>query len=270
MGNYIGGRAVVLGGSIAGMLAAGVLSDAYENVVIVDRDEPSDVRDPRRGVPQGRHAHRLLSSGQEILEELFPVRRPFNGYRIKTAPTGPRLVGITRPVLENHVRQRDQAIPGVPFREGHDAVGLVADGGVVRTARAQSRQTGAEVEEIDTDVGVDTTGRGSRGPTRLEPMGYPRAPEDRVKVGPAHTSRKYRRHTDPVRGDMSINPAATLKHPRGAFPHAIDGNLGLLSLTGTLGDHPRPTRRGSPPSRSPCPCPTPTTRPGSPIPSVTR
>ncbi|MER5262643.1 FAD-dependent monooxygenase [Actinosynnema sp. NPDC002837] len=257
MGNYMGGRAVVLGGSIAGMLAARVLSDAYESVVIVDRDELSDVRDPRRGVPQGRHAHGLLARGQEILEELFPgflaglvdagipvgdlcgdVRWSFNGYRIKAAPTGLRLVGIARPVLEHHVRQRVQAIPGVSFREGHDVVGLVAHGGAVRGARVQSRQPGAEPEVIDADLVVDATGRGSRAPAWLESMGYPRVPEERVKVGLAYTSRKYRWHTDPLRGDMSINPVATPRHPRGAFLHTLGGDIGLLSLTGTLGDHP--------------------------------
>ncbi|NUT99510.1 MAG: FAD-binding monooxygenase [Saccharothrix sp.] len=257
MGSRIGGRAVVLGGSMAGMLAARVLSDSYESVVVVDRDVLSDVRDARRGVPQGRHAHGLLAKGQEVLEELFPgflaevadagipvgdlggdVRWYFNGYRIKPARTGLALVGVARPVLEHHVRQRVRGIPGVEFREGHDIVGLVAGGGVVRGVRVQSREEGAAEDTIDADLVVDATGRGSRAPTWLESMGYPRVQEDRVKVGLAYTSRRYRWRTDPLRGDMSINPVATPRHPRGAFLHTLGGDEILLSLTGILGDHP--------------------------------
>ena len=68
-------RAVVLGAGMAGLLAARVLADHYPEVVLVDRDRVLGVRDARRGVPQGHHAHGLLAKGQQILEELFPVSR---------------------------------------------------------------------------------------------------------------------------------------------------------------------------------------------------
>src|ERR1035438_9582750 len=65
-------RAVVLGGGIAGLLAARVLSDAYTDVVVVDRDELTGVTGFRNGVPHGRHAHCLVAKGQQIFEELLP------------------------------------------------------------------------------------------------------------------------------------------------------------------------------------------------------
>jgi glycine/D-amino acid oxidase-like deaminating enzyme len=52
----IGDRAVVLGASMAGLLAARVLSDAYERVTVVERDMLPNRPENRRGVPQGRHA----------------------------------------------------------------------------------------------------------------------------------------------------------------------------------------------------------------------
>jgi 2-polyprenyl-6-methoxyphenol hydroxylase-like FAD-dependent oxidoreductase len=53
MTEKIGCRAVVLGGSIAGLLAARVLADRYEEVTVVDRDTlPVDAAE-RRGVPEG-------------------------------------------------------------------------------------------------------------------------------------------------------------------------------------------------------------------------
>ena len=66
-----GDRAVVLGGSIAGLLAARVLADTHAEVVVVERDELSHSAGHRRGVPQSRHIHGLLARGQQALEELF-------------------------------------------------------------------------------------------------------------------------------------------------------------------------------------------------------
>ena len=68
----IGDHAVVLGASMAGLLAARVLSDAYERVTVVERDALPTKPDRRRGVPQGRHAHVLVPRGTQILDELFP------------------------------------------------------------------------------------------------------------------------------------------------------------------------------------------------------
>ena len=66
-----GERAVVLGASMAGLLAARVLADAFGQVTVVDRDALPEASAQRRGVPQGRHAHALLARGQQALEELF-------------------------------------------------------------------------------------------------------------------------------------------------------------------------------------------------------
>src|ERR1700745_4074170 len=68
----LGERAVVLGASMGGLLAARVLADHYRTVTVVERDVLSDDLDHRRGVPQGRHAHALLARGAQILDEFFP------------------------------------------------------------------------------------------------------------------------------------------------------------------------------------------------------
>ena len=65
-------HAVVVGASMAGLLAARSLLDHYERVTIVDRDDIPSRPQPRGGVPQGRHAHGLLAEGRTILEEMFP------------------------------------------------------------------------------------------------------------------------------------------------------------------------------------------------------
>ena len=68
----IGDHVVVLGASLAGLLAARVLADAYRRVTVVERDPLPMTAEYRRGVPQGRHAHVLLAQGAQILDELFP------------------------------------------------------------------------------------------------------------------------------------------------------------------------------------------------------
>jgi voltage-gated potassium channel Kch len=68
----LGGHAIVVGASIGGLLAARALTDFYDDVTIVERDELPLTYEPRKGVPQGRHAHGLLARGREVLEQLFP------------------------------------------------------------------------------------------------------------------------------------------------------------------------------------------------------
>lgn len=70
----LGERAVVLGASMGGLLAARVLVDFFETVTVIERDELPDDPANRRGVPQGRHVHvhALPARGARVLEELFP------------------------------------------------------------------------------------------------------------------------------------------------------------------------------------------------------
>ena len=68
----VGGRTVVMGGSISGMLAARVLADFFDEVIIVEADDPSYDKNARKRVPQGQHSHVLLQAGQQVLERLFP------------------------------------------------------------------------------------------------------------------------------------------------------------------------------------------------------
>ena len=70
--NGDGRHAVVLGGSLAGLLAARILADHFEEVTLIERDAYTETTAARKGVPQANHVHGLLARGREILEELFP------------------------------------------------------------------------------------------------------------------------------------------------------------------------------------------------------
>src|SRR5215831_11365290 len=68
----LGDRAIVIGGSIAGLITARVLSDYFERVTILERDEIEDRPVLHKSVPQGNHLHGLLNGGQRVLAALFP------------------------------------------------------------------------------------------------------------------------------------------------------------------------------------------------------
>jgi 2-polyprenyl-6-methoxyphenol hydroxylase-like FAD-dependent oxidoreductase len=53
----------VCGASMAGLLAARVLSDFYGSVTLVERDVLPQAAIQRRGVSQGHHLHALMSRG---------------------------------------------------------------------------------------------------------------------------------------------------------------------------------------------------------------
>src|SRR5690242_19891348 len=116
-------HAIVMGGSMAGLLAARVLCDHYQEVTLIERDAlPSEVQQ-RRGVPQGRHTHGLLASGRQVLEKLFPgfsddlVRKGalsgdivrdsrwfFQGGCLSRVPSGLDGLLASRPAIETAVR----------------------------------------------------------------------------------------------------------------------------------------------------------------------
>ncbi|WP_154814177.1 FAD-dependent oxidoreductase [Actinophytocola xinjiangensis] len=257
MVDHLGDRAVVLGGSMAGLVAARVLAESYAEVVVVDRDELVGVTAARRGVPQGRHVHGLLARGQQILEEFFPgfyagavaagiptgdlggdVRWFFGGRKLQPADAGLSCISAARPVLEGHVRARVNALPNVRFVERTDIVGIVTDQAGDRVTGVRVHRQGESAEEVlEADFVVDATGRGSRTPAWLEALGYERPPEDRVKINVSYTSRLYRVPDESVfDGDLSINPTTSPVTPRGGFLTRIEDGRAVLTVSGVLGD----------------------------------
>lgn len=79
-------RAVVLGASIAGLMAARVLSDHAEEVLVIERGADDQGGAPRPGVPQGTQVHALLAAGSVQLERWFP------GFAKEAVAEGARLL----------------------------------------------------------------------------------------------------------------------------------------------------------------------------------
>ena len=65
-------HAIVLGGSVAGLLAARVLAHHADHVTLVERDDLPDAALHRKGTPQSRHANNLHPGALPLLEAWFP------------------------------------------------------------------------------------------------------------------------------------------------------------------------------------------------------
>ncbi|MBW5447636.1 hypothetical protein GE107_16380 [Cohnella sp. CFH 77786] len=175
------GRAIVIGGSIAGLLAARVLADFFEEIVIVEADEPPEGAQPRNKVPQGHHSHVLLERGQNILESMFPgmIQELIRNGSIVTDftrdlewfhfgewkqrfPSGIQGVQQTRPFLEQHIRGRVALIPQVSVQYRSRVTGMILsdDRSRVQGVKVRSESSQHE-EEILADLVVDAGGAGS-------------------------------------------------------------------------------------------------------------
>ncbi|MFC4069000.1 FAD-dependent oxidoreductase [Actinoplanes subglobosus] len=256
----VGGRAIVLGGSMAGLLAARVLSDHYAEVLVLDRDDLLGSTGPRRGTPQAVHAHALLARGEQILNELFPgftaeveasgvpctdmgqLHWYLDGERLASVRTGLVVVNATRTDLEQHVRDRVAAIANIGFVAGVEILSPVTDPERTRVTGVRVHHTAAGTQQTyAADLVVDTTGRGSRMPVWLRELGYDRPAEERVKINLSYSSCFFRLPVSPLEDSLSIIPLGTPNYPTGAFMGRVKGDRHSLSLTRMLGAPPPAT-----------------------------
>jgi 2-polyprenyl-6-methoxyphenol hydroxylase-like FAD-dependent oxidoreductase len=259
MKTQIEDRAIVLGASMAGLLAAHVLADSYGQVIVIERDQLPETSMHRRSVPHGRHLHALAARGQQALEELFPgltaelvahgamagsllanARMCLSGHRLRRTDTGLVLLCASRPFLEAHVRARVRAHHNVTWLDRCDVVGLAAspDSRRVTGARVLRRADSSAEEVLLADLVVDASGRGSRTPAWLESLGYPSPELEQVRIGLAYATRIYRLSPGALGGDLAILDAATPQLPRTGALLALEGDRWMVTLAGILGDRP--------------------------------
>jgi 2-polyprenyl-6-methoxyphenol hydroxylase-like FAD-dependent oxidoreductase len=255
------GRAVVVGGGIAGLLAARVLAERHFDVRVLDRDDLEDRhgRGARRGVPQGRHIHALLPRGRQILEELFPgltgqlvdagapsgdllggARLHLNGHRFARADADLTTVSVSRPCLEGILRVRVRELPNVTFAPACDVLGLATgpDRQRITGVRVLRRADGSAEEVLDSALVVDAMGRGSRTPSWLRQLSYRAPREERIVGDVGYATRHYRLAPDVLGGDWGTLQGPTANNPRGGALARIEGDRWVATLFGLVGEHP--------------------------------
>ena len=253
------GHAVVLGGSLAGLLAARVLADHFELVTVVERDAyPSDTS-VRKGVPQASHVHALMRRGQQVVEGLFPgllgELLADGAHLVDVAgeiawltpegwgtrfPSDLNIIGFTRPLLDMHVRRRLWPNTHVRILEETETLQLLPGTGAdVCGILHRTRRPGSVEATLHADLVVDATGRGSRAPRWLEELGC-EVPEETIVNGfLGYASRLYR---VPAGFDSNWKGAYVQLAPpdrtRGGIMLPVEGGRWLVTLLGGGRDYP--------------------------------
>ena len=269
-GRNLGQRAVVLGGSLAGLLSASVLSRYFDQVVIVERDDLArHPGGPRRGVPQSRHTHGLLVAGSLAMERLLPgltadlrsqgaLQVDFNSrlrwwlggavqYRFTSALEG---LLTSRSLLEDEVRRHVLRFPNIVLLGGYDVAGLVTSDDRRRVLGAQvarrepsktpDDQADSLIEDgsVLGDLVVDASGRGSRATTWLTDLGYPAVKESVVEAGLTYATRCFRSRPgvlDDLDGDIiGSDPAGS----RSGVALRQEDGIWSVTLAGSFGERP--------------------------------
>jgi 2-polyprenyl-6-methoxyphenol hydroxylase-like FAD-dependent oxidoreductase len=260
----LGERAVVLGASMSGLLAARVLADFFRTVTVVERDVLPDNPCHRRGVPQGRHVHALLARGAQILDELLPgilnelvadgapvwddgemskLYCSFGGHQMVRSGKVPfdstmAIYMQSRPFLECHVLQRVRAIPNVTILGGHDMAEFTStpDQKRVTGVRVVDRER-AEEQHLTADLVVDAMGRGAHTPAFLEGIGYGRPVEDHVVMHMTYVSQLVRIPPGTLH-EVLVNISPAPGRPTGMFLTGYEDNTWMFTVFGMAGHEP--------------------------------
>ena len=252
--------ACVIGGSIAGLLAARVLAGHARRVVIIERDAVSTDGTSRHGVPHDQQVHTLLPAGQQWIERWLPgftrevqdlganlagpdlTETSIDGH--PQAPSGAdhRLLAISRPLLEARIRAKVMALPNVTTLHAQ-ATGLRYRDAAVSGV---SYTEGNAVKDLEADFVVDAMGRSSRLSDWVRQQGYDQPRLERLAAPINYATALFER---PV-ASADLEKACVLalftpQYSSGgvsvAAANAIEGEQWLVMLMGYGDDRPGST-----------------------------
>lgn len=265
-----GTTAVVLGASLAGMLAAAALARQLDRVIIIERDRLPDGPEWRRGSPQSRHAHNLMMAGHLAMDRLLPglqeelvaagmvkVRMPEDMLLLTAGGWMPRfssklfMMTSSRDLIDWVVRCRLAANPRVEFRDETEATGLLSgsDGEAVRGVSIRSRDADAatgwgEPTELLADFVVDSTGRKSRAPEWLQRLGYDEPEESVVDAQVAYATCVFAPPPGHQADWNCILLQSTPDSPRQGILNPIENGNWMVSLAAMGGQRPPTDHEG--------------------------
>jgi 2-polyprenyl-6-methoxyphenol hydroxylase-like FAD-dependent oxidoreductase len=267
-------HAVVIGASVAGLLAASALAESFSRVTVYDADALPDEARSRPGVPQGRQAHVLQARGSSALDELLPglvaelvaagaapadqqldVHWYLDDHLLFPAASGLTGIAVTRPLLERMVRDRVAKVPGVQIVDSTVVDGIILDrdsapGARVAGVRVRGRDAGGDpaggdaAETVAASLVVDASGRGSRTPAWLRELGYGEVPVTKLRTDVVYVTRHYSATPDQLNGLVAaVYTPYPGKHRGGALIRQ-EGDQWVVLIAGMLGEDPPASDEG--------------------------
>ena len=254
------GRVIVLGGSVAGLLAARVLADHAETVLIIEQDQIGEGVTEHPGVPHSGQLHTLQPGGREQLDRWFPgfsdeaiaggaVVATMDAYHFyldgeaQANAQGDDYLSCGRPFLESLIRRRTLALPNVTVIASR-VVGLDFSPTSVTGVRHLPNH-GADPVREDADFVVDALGRASKLSHWLEQSGWERPPLRRMAIDLNYSTAIFRR-AEPNPGIATAvarwNTVAPPPDVGGTAITAIEDDRWLITLAGYANQHPGRTR----------------------------
>lgn len=250
--SVIGERAVVVGGSMAGLCASGVLDDWFEEVVVLERDQFPEEPIIRDGAPQTSQPHALLEAGRQALDNIFPgfsdavenaggllldagsVLEWYDQGGVVTEPESelPQFYA-SRPLFEHVVREQVRDLPDVHLRGECHLISYEHDSARNRVTGVQFRDETGTDTSMDAELVVDATGRTSRTPDWLADHGYPSPEVQEVEIDVTYSTTRIERPPDDHRGIMV---APEPDRPRGAAMLPVENGRWEVILQGIHGE----------------------------------
>jgi 2-polyprenyl-6-methoxyphenol hydroxylase-like FAD-dependent oxidoreductase len=259
----LGERAIVIGAGVAGMGAARMLAEHFQQVTLIERDSLQE--GPRTGAPQGEHLHFLLRRGVELVEQYFPGItaemeadgiQPFDftqdlrwmqfGEWLPRYRSGTHLYPQTRASLDRYLRKRLLALGNVEILESTAVRALLCtpDRKRVTGVQVAPRQEPGAVKDLLADLVIDASGRGTQISKWVAALGYTPPEESRLPIDLCYVSRLFQppEGTRDWRGLWVTSLPPDM--PRGGALLGVEGNRWLVSLFGYNGHHPPRDDRG--------------------------
>lgn len=245
--------AIVIGASLAGMMAAHVAARRFERVLVLDRGDEPTAMEPRRSVPQERHVHLLLQRGKRVLESLFPgflaelehhgavvadasrdIQWFHHGRWKRRFESGIRTHYCSRALIDHVVRERLRRDPRIEFAPNTRVTGLLGAGRPLAIAGVQANQ-----RALHADLVIDAGGRGSQASLWLAALGCPAVRTSEVTSRLAYGTRVYRRRPE---YDAAWKVLLVLPRPpwsrRMGVISPIEGGRWMVTTGGWLGECP--------------------------------
>ncbi len=252
----LGEHAIVIGGSMAGLLTARVLSDYFERVTIFEANTPPEEAVPRKGVPQGNHIHGLLSGGAAVLCKYFPdihddliaagadYGDPTIKWRMFMGGTwNPRIASgmtsyvMSRPLLEATVRKHTLAIANIKLCVASTVSAYTSNDKNTAVTGVTLEASG---ENIAADFVADVSGRNSKASDWIKQMGCTPPPRSNIGIDVGYSTFEV---TEPPNYQRDWNmifiiPQSIPRDTRAGGIFCVENKRWLITASGYHKDYP--------------------------------